>query len=223
MRKRVTSSQVYHMPHKDYNEWVYKERCDDVVLIEGWKIADNLMTRMSYRWVFAWVFPIIYIYPSHNPRQWLAVVILSFFTVWPLVEMVLHKYVFHMNVNSTWKKLLHFALHGVHHVNPHDLTRLVMPFTASVPIATIIWYILMLVTWDNKPLMQAIMCGILLGYVKYDLTHYMLHAVKPEDLPKWIPEMSAKWYKKLYAQHRSHHFTDHTKDFAVSYLQERAI
>ena len=55
--------------------------------------------------------------------------------VWTITEYLLHRFVFHFEPSSSWGKRLHFIFHGVHHDYPKDAKRLVMPPSASIPIA----------------------------------------------------------------------------------------
>src|SRR5690606_4304471 len=60
---------------------------------------------------------------------------------WTLAEYVLHRWIFHYEPSSNWGKRIHFIFHGVHHDYPKDRLRLVMPLSASIPLAAIIYFI----------------------------------------------------------------------------------
>ena len=47
--------------------------------------------------------------------------------VWTISEYLLHRYVFHYNPTSAWGKRLIHLFHGIHHDDPEDATRLVIP------------------------------------------------------------------------------------------------
>ena len=51
---------------------------------------------------------------------------------WTLAEYILHRFVFHYKFESPLGQRLHFLIHGLHHDDPLDATRLVMPPVASV-------------------------------------------------------------------------------------------
>jgi 4-hydroxysphinganine ceramide fatty acyl 2-hydroxylase len=55
--------------------------------------------------------------------------------IWTITEYILHRYVFHFEPNVEWGKKIHFIFHGVHHDYPNDAKRLVMPPSASIPMA----------------------------------------------------------------------------------------
>jgi hypothetical protein len=64
--------------------------------------------------------------------------------VWPLVEYLLHRFVFHFspeNPSERMKRIL-FLMHGVHHAQPREKSRLVMPPVVSIPLAAITWRII---------------------------------------------------------------------------------
>ena len=61
--------------------------------------------------------------------------------VWPLVEYLLHRFVFHFspeNPSERMKRVL-FLMHGVHHAQPREKSRLVMPPVVSIPLAAIFY------------------------------------------------------------------------------------
>ena len=53
--------------------------------------------------------------------------------VWTLTEYLVHRFFFHLEPQTVWGKRLIFLFHGVHHVQPHVKTRLVMPPAVSIP------------------------------------------------------------------------------------------
>src|SRR5690606_14625817 len=55
--------------------------------------------------------------------------------VWTITEYVLHRWIFHFYPSANWAKRIHFIFHGVHHDYPNDANRLVMPPSASIPLA----------------------------------------------------------------------------------------
>ncbi|MDT8320496.1 MAG: hypothetical protein RQ826_08200, partial [Xanthomonadales bacterium] len=54
---------------------------------------------------------------------------------WTLFEYVFHRFVFHLEPTSPFRRRLQFVIHGVHHQYPGDKTRLVMPVTVSIPVS----------------------------------------------------------------------------------------
>ena len=57
------------------------------------------------------------------------------YAVWTLTEYWLHRVVFHFEPERGIGARLHWMIHGVHHDHPNDPMRLVMPPSASVPLA----------------------------------------------------------------------------------------
>ena len=59
--------------------------------------------------------------------------------IWTPTEYLLHRFVFHFspkNPSERMKRLL-FLMHGVHHAEPREKSRLVMPPVVSLPLATL--------------------------------------------------------------------------------------
>ena len=46
---------------------------------------------------------------------------------WTLTEYAVHRYLFHYPAQSEFGKRLVYLFHGIHHDQPDDATRLVMP------------------------------------------------------------------------------------------------
>src|SRR5690606_37080935 len=59
--------------------------------------------------------------------------------VWTLSEYLLHRFVFHFAPKGKFMDRIHFIFHGVHHDYPRDRLRLVMPPSASIPMAVILY------------------------------------------------------------------------------------
>src|SRR3954463_9482 len=59
------------------------------------------------------------------------------YVVWTLTEYWLHRLVFHFEPEKGIGARLHWMIHGVHHDHPNDPLRLVMPPSASIPLATV--------------------------------------------------------------------------------------
>ncbi|WP_374166720.1 sterol desaturase family protein [Arcticibacter sp. MXS-1] len=124
--------------------------------------------------------------------------------VWSLIEYVLHRFVFHFHPTSEWGKRIHFIFHGVHHDYPNDAKRLVMPPSASIPLA-VLFYLLFRAVMPAYYL-YAFFAGFLTGYLLYDMTHYALHHYNFKN----------GFWKKLKKHHMLHHYSDETKGYGVS-------
>lgn len=125
--------------------------------------------------------------------------------IWTFTEYVLHRYVFHFEPRSRWGQRLHFIFHGVHHDYPQDAKRLVMPPSASLPLAAL-FYFLFSLFFDNQGRLLAFFSGFLLGYLVYDMLHYAFHHY----------QFKSRFMLKLKAQHMQHHYTDPHKGYGVS-------
>ena len=123
---------------------------------------------------------------------------------WTLAEYVLHRWVFHFVPKSKFGQRIHFIFHGVHHDFPKDRLRLVMPLSASIPMATIIYLLFALVIPEFY--LGAFFGGFLTGYLIYDESHYAMHHAN----------FKAGWFKKIKDHHMLHHYADPEKGFGVS-------
>ncbi|MDQ3290477.1 MAG: sterol desaturase family protein [Bacteroidota bacterium] len=123
---------------------------------------------------------------------------------WTFSEYVLHRFVFHYYPTSKWGQRIHFIFHGVHHDYPNDAKRLVMPPSASIPMALGIYWLLSLVLPTN--VLYAFFAGFILGYLTYDISHYALHHFN----------FKSSFWQKLKKHHMLHHYSDANKGYGVS-------
>ncbi len=143
------------------------------------------------------------------------VVLLSFVVglgIWTFTEYSLHRTAFHWVPNTSWGPRFHFLVHGVHHDFEKDPYRLVMPPAVSLVVGTVFY---VLFAWIEGLLVgQGVaagwhwgaFAGFVLGYVNYDVTHYMLHHFRPKS----------KRMKRLRAHHMNHHHNHDDLRFGVS-------
>jgi sterol desaturase/sphingolipid hydroxylase (fatty acid hydroxylase superfamily) len=128
--------------------------------------------------------------------------------LWTMAEYLLHRFIFHYTPRTPLGKRISFLMHGVHHSQPRVKTRLVMPLMVSVPLA-LLFYLLfsIVISWlMGAPwLTGSVFSGYVIGYVCYDLTHYMLHHV----------QFKGGIGKFLRAHHMRHH-TEWDSRFGVS-------
>jgi len=124
--------------------------------------------------------------------------------VWTITEYILHRFVFHFEPKSEWGKKIHFIFHGVHHDYPRDAKRLVMPPSASIPMALAFYYLFEWVLPMGAN--YAFYPGFIGGYLVYDMTHYALHHAN----------FKSPFWKKLKRHHMLHHYSDPTKGYGVS-------
>jgi dihydroceramide fatty acyl 2-hydroxylase len=129
---------------------------------------------------------------------------LAGYAFWTLTEYWLHRTVFHFEPEAGLGRRLHWMIHGVHHDHPNDPLRLVMPPSASVPLALAFCGLFWLVLGaDAAPAFGA---GFLAGYLAYDMLHYHVH----HHLPR------TRVGRRLRELHMRHHFQDHERGFGVS-------
>ena len=124
--------------------------------------------------------------------------------VWSLAEYVLHRFVFHYVPDSKLGQRIHFIFHGVHHDYPSDSRRLVMPPSASLPLAVIFYLLFYIIV--GRIYVAPFMAGFLTGYLCYDMTHYAVHHFN----------MHNKFWLAIKNHHMKHHYQDPSKGFGVS-------
>ncbi len=124
--------------------------------------------------------------------------------IWTLTEYILHRFVFHFVPSSKWGQRIHFIFHGVHHDFPNDAMRLVMPPSASIPLATL-FYLLFYATVPALYL-NSFFAAFLTGYLCYDMFHYAFHHGNFDN-----PIL-----KRLKQHHMLHHYTDADKGYGVT-------
>ncbi|HYF27072.1 MAG TPA: sterol desaturase family protein [Baekduia sp.] len=126
------------------------------------------------------------------------------YAFWTLTEYWLHRVVFHFEPEAGIGARLHWMIHGVHHDHPNDRLRLVMPPSASIPLAAVFLGLFWAVLGYD-----AALCfggGFLAGYLVYDMLHFHMHHHKPRTAVG----------RKLREWHMRHHFQDDDRAFGVS-------
>lgn len=123
---------------------------------------------------------------------------------WTFTEYILHRFIFHFQPKSTIGKRIHFIFHGVHHDFPNDAMRLVMPPSASLPLA-IGFYFLFYAVLPEKYL-PGFFAAFIAGYLFYDISHYALHHVT----------FKTAFWKKMKQHHMQHHYSNPDKGYGVS-------
>ena len=129
--------------------------------------------------------------------------------LWTFAEYTLHRFLFHFKPRNEWQERLSFLMHGVHHAQPRDKTRLVMPPAVSIPLALIFYglfyvfftYALMIPNWVSP-----VFAGFILGYISYDMIHYGTH-----HFP-----VKKGYFRMVRRNHMHHHFQTPDKRFGVS-------
>lgn len=124
--------------------------------------------------------------------------------IWTLTEYVMHRFVFHFVPKAPWALRLHFIFHGVHHDYPSDAKRLVMPPSASIPLATGFYLLFNALLPANY--IFGFFPGFILGYLFYDISHYAIHHFN----------FKGNFWKRIKQHHMLHHYQDPTKGYGVS-------
>lgn len=119
------------------------------------------------------------------------------------VEYTVHRYVFHMSINTPRKKRLQYILHGVHHEYPKDEQRLAMPPLLSTAIATGLLFIF---RWILGEWAFAYLSGFLMGYAFYLFIHFVVHVYSP---PR-------NRFKAIWTNHSLHHYKNGKTAFGVT-------
>lgn len=120
-----------------------------------------------------------------------------------LIEYLAHRYLFHMDTDTTLKEKIQYAFHGIHHEYPKDKGRLAMPPVVSVVLASsLLWLFYQLI----GEYAFAFLPGFIMGYAAYLFVHFIVHVYQP---PK-------NMFKTLWVNHGIHHYKDHDKAFGVS-------
>ncbi len=129
--------------------------------------------------------------------------------VWTFTEYMLHRFVFHYKAKSERGKRITFLFHGIHHAQPKDKTRLVMPPVVSLPLALLFYgaFVLIVGKLLGVPAwVSPTFSGFIAGYLTYDLTHYATH-----HFP-----MRRGVFKFLKRYHMQHHYKTPNMRFGVS-------
>jgi hypothetical protein len=131
--------------------------------------------------------------------------------VWTFTEYQLHRRVFHFNATTPFQKRLQFLIHGLHHEDPNDPTRLVMPPVAAIVFASLLYMMFRGIFTLASPVggprvIDPFFSGFLIGYLLYDYTHYWIHHFSPR----------AQWGKFNKRHHMDHHFVHHEARWGVS-------
>ena len=155
--------------------------------------------------MYAPVITVLFLLGVDRAGFWNAVgLVLGGYAVWTLTEYWLHRVVFHFEPEDGIGARLHWMIHGVHHDHPNDPKRLVMPPSASVPLALLFAALFWLVL--GSPWWMPFTAGFLGGYLAYDMIHYHVHHHRPRT----------RVGRTLRELHMRHHFQDHERGFGVS-------
>lgn len=125
---------------------------------------------------------------------------------WTFVEYCLHRFLFHLDYFLPDNRVfltLHFFVHGIHHYLPMDRDRLVLP----PPLVAALVYPVYKLMFSYVPFYMACSAfsGITLGYIFYDMIHFVLHHNQVPSFIQWL---------KTY--HLEHHYKNYEMGFGVT-------
>ena len=124
--------------------------------------------------------------------------------IWSFTEYTLHRYIFHLKPKNHFQSRLQFIIHGLHHDDPIDPTRLVMPPLAGIGIAIVLFTFFRLIfggVW-----VEPFFAFFLVGYLCYDYIHFSVHHFTPRTV----------FGKYLRQSHMIHHFVNSHSRWGVS-------
>lgn len=124
--------------------------------------------------------------------------------VWTLSEYVLHRYLFHFQARGSLGKRLVFLIHGLHHDDPMDPTRLVMPPVPAVFFASLLYAFFRL--FFGPIWVEPFFAFFLVGYLCYDYTHFAVHHFTPKT----------RFGKLVKQHHMIHHYVNPSLCWGVS-------
>lgn len=139
-----------------------------------------------------------------NTARELVVIFAAGMIVWTLTEYTLHRFLFHFESENPIAKRLVFLFHGLHHDDPVDPTRLVMPPVPALLISSGLYALFSLVV--PKEYLSAFFAFFMVGYLCYDYIHYGTHHFKMKN-------RVAAFLKK---NHLLHHYKNSHGYFGVS-------
>ncbi len=97
--------------------------------------------------------------------------------VWSLTEYAIHRFAFHLAPTSRVRRRVQFIFHGVHHEDPDDPTRLLIPPALAIAMAAILYALFRIVLGPAG--VEPFFACFLLGYLVYDYTHFAIHHRRP--------------------------------------------
>lgn len=137
------------------------------------------------------------------PTPWAPAYIISGLVGWTITEYLLHRFVFHLETDSTLMQRVVFVIHGNHHADPNDPLRNLMPPVVSLPVGGVIWAMSF---WAFGAAGTWFFFGFMVGYVGYDLVHYACH-----QFP-----MKGRIGRLLKGHHMRHHHLQARGNYAIT-------
>ncbi|KAK4536538.1 hypothetical protein CDCA_CDCA08G2563 [Cyanidium caldarium] len=126
------------------------------------------------------------------------------YVFWMLFEYALHRYAFHAETRTYWGNIVHFLIHGHHHLAPQDYARLVFPPVPAALVSLPVWAGALRLLGSVGGL--CFMFGFGVGYLSYDMTHFLIHYTVPQF----------GFLRAQKRRHMRHHFRTPNANFGIS-------
>jgi hypothetical protein len=202
-----------------YAEWVYAPRTQKVDEVRI--LRSKVWNRRLNGWpvwlphAIWWPVALWLALPLEGARlAWMA---LGFLLLWPLLEVGFHRFLFHMPVRSRLAQRLHVTMHGSHHLAPGDPGRLTSHPLLVTGYSSVL-YALASALGAGAP--DALVAGLLVGYLRCDATHAAIHLVSHARLRR-VP-LVGRFLAGCKRNHMAHHFADPHRHFAISFYRPGA-
>jgi 4-hydroxysphinganine ceramide fatty acyl 2-hydroxylase len=173
------------------------------------------MKERLYRFRSFWIFPIIAIVllqfslrvEAKRSAGELFLLFLSGVLTWTLLEYVLHRFVFHVQIplrNPRLRELVN-ASHLSHHASPRDPNKVLVQPLYGLVISAILYGLIFAAL--RSPLSATlVVIGIWTGFLYYEAVHYRVHfSLSPSGL-----------IARQRRSHFYHHFTNNKRCFGVT-------
>ena len=212
--KYYTSEDAVNLTPEQYEEWVYSQKTEHVneVRLYQSKFWNTLLTKSPPFLPLVFWPPVIYylVTPlTFNSACWIVVGLL----LWFPVEYLFHRFLFHLAITGPRSQSFHFFLHGIHHVAPTDLWHVFSPIHESGIQILALWLFFYTIQMPDP---TALICGLLINYIRYDSIHYLIHAYTPTQISR-VP-LIGNYLRQCSVHHRQHHFTNPRKHFTISFV-----
>ena len=130
---------------------------------------------------------------------------------WPFEEWLIHVFLLHAKPFTWFGRRFDLALarkHRRHHAEPTDVSILFIPLASylySLPLLALLW-------WAVTPRLELALSGVtchLALALRYEWVHFLIHTrYRPRG---W-------WYRRLWRNHRLHHFRNERHWYGVTML-----
>jgi hypothetical protein len=144
-------------------------------------------------------------------EAWDLVILAAITASWPLLEWMIHVFILHYRPVVLWGRTIDFHVprsHRAHHRDPARLDLLFIPthvFLYAIPLQFALWFALM----PSVPLALTGVCFYFTMALRYEWVHFLVHT-------RYRPRSGH--YRRLWQNHRLHHFKNEHFWFGVSML-----